>query len=64
MCFSAVTEVWYYGRVLLSARYKRKAVSAILTAVSRALEAGVMLPRHRMQWSKVFGGIFHENLFF
>ena len=47
-----------------SARYKRKTVSAILTAVSRVLKVGVMLPRHLMQWSKVFGGIFHENLFF
>ena len=46
-----------------SARYKRETVSAILTAVSKALEGSVMLPRHLMQWSKVFGGIFHENLF-
>ena len=64
MCFSAVTEVWYYGWVHSKCQVQQRDGFCYFNRVSEALGGGVVLLRHLMPRSKVFGGIFHKNLFF
>ena len=60
--FSAVTTVLYYGWVNSKCQLKKETVSCHFNCCIPGLEWGVLQPRNLMQWYKVFGCIFRENM--